>query len=155
VILHDPAIPSGDNWLNVFEVTEGEHRRFLSWLSESRPAIHRFYVPTAAGTGFPTEEPLYEGHWRTAEHEASALPWPQPHPQWGERAGFLTRLDLVEATAPLVIYRGTSMCRVCGAVNGHQASRCARWEWPAGFRHYLVEHDVVPSSEFQTFIYGV
>jgi hypothetical protein len=31
----------------------------------------------------------------------------------------------------------------------------ARWEWTAGFRHYIVEHDVQPSPEFQDFIYAV
>lgn len=152
VILHDPDIPSGDNWLDVFEVTDGEHPRFLSWISNTRPATHRFYVPAPAGTGFATETPLYEGHWRSFVGESSELHWPMPDPQWGERATFLARLDRIEAVAPRILYRGISMCRLCGERNGHAAFRSARWEWPAGFRHYLAEHDVQPSPEFERFI---
>jgi len=151
VILHDPAIPAGHNWLDVFEVTTGEHPRFLSWISDTHPAIHRLYVPTAVGTGFPSESPLYEGHWRSTEDEASELPWPKPNPQWRDRAAFVTRLDLVESLATRIVFRGISMCPLCGVRNGHEALRCARWEWPAGLRHYI-DHDVVPSPEFQDFI---
>jgi len=152
VILHDPVIPLGENWLTVFEVTDGEYPRFLSWIRVAYPAIHRLYVPTAAGTGFPTESPLYEGHWRLSVTESSELPWPEQNPQWRERAAFLTRLDLVEAVAPRIVYRGISMCRLCGERNGHEAFRWARWEWPAGFRHYVADHDVQPSPEFEDFI---
>jgi hypothetical protein len=153
VVLHDPAIPSGDNWLHVFEVTDGEHPRFLHWISDARPATSRFYVPAApAGTGFRSEIPLYEGHWRSSVRESSELPWPKPDPQWRERATFLARLDRVELTATRIVYRGFSMCRLCGRRNGHESFRSARWEWPAGFRHYIAEHDVHPSPEFEDFI---
>lgn len=152
VILHDPVIPPGHNWLDVFEVAEGEHPRFLSWITESRPAISRFYVPAPAGAGFPTESPLYEGHWRLSVDESSALPWPEPKPGWHERAVYLTHLDRVEAMATRIEYRGISMCRLCGQKNGHAAFRWARWEWPAGFRHYIANHDVRPSSAFMDVI---
>lgn len=153
VILHDPAIPPGHNWLNAFEVTDGEHRRFLSWFSATGPgSINRFYLPAPTGTGFPTESPLYEGHWRSSVGDSSELPWPKPDPRWGERATFLARLGRVEAVATRIVYRGISMCRLCGEENGHEALRSERWEWPAGLRHYLANHDVRPSPEFEEFI---
>jgi hypothetical protein len=152
IILLDPAIPSGHNWLYVHETTEGEHRRSLEWFSNGRPTTHRFYVPAPPGTGFPTETPLYEGHWRRSVGESSELLWPTPDPQWRERASFLARLDRVELVATRIAYRGFSMCRLCGKENGHEALRSVRWEWPAGFRHYVAEHDVRPSPEFEDFI---
>lgn len=153
MILLDPIIPPGHNWLNVCEVTEGEHRRFMSWISDTRPAVNRLYVPAPSGsTGFPAESPLYEGHWRSSVDEPSELPRPKPEPEWSERAAFLAALDRVEATAARIVYRGISMCRLCGQRNGHEALRLARWEWPAGFRHYLSEHNVRPSTEFEGFI---
>ena len=152
VILHDPAIPSGHNWLDVFAVTEGEHPRFLSWISDARPATNRFYVPAPAGTGFPSETPVYEGHWRSSVGESTELPWPKPDPPWRERATFLARLDRVEAAATRIVYRGISMCRLCGQMNGHVAFRSARWEWPAGFRHYIAGHAVHPTPEFVDFV---
>lgn len=154
IILHDPLIPPGKNWLHVCEAATGEHPRFLSWFSDERPpaAINRLYVPTTTGTGFLTESPLYEGHWRSSVHESSELPWPQPEPEWTERAAFLAHLDRVEAVVPRTIYRGLSMCRLCAQRNGTEAFRSARWEWPAGFRHYIAEHDVRPSMEFTDFI---
>jgi len=150
VILRDPVIPPGHNWLDVLEVEDGEHPRFMSWISDT--GMHRFYVPAPVGTGFSTESPLYAGHWRPSVDAASKLPWPEPAPDWRERASFLGRLDQVEAAAVRITYRGLSHCRLCGRVNGHEALRSARWEWPAGFRHYIADHDVRPSIEFAHFI---
>lgn len=52
VILLDPSIPPGHNWLSVYEITDGEHHRFLSWISDTRPAMMRYYIPAPTGTGF-------------------------------------------------------------------------------------------------------
>jgi hypothetical protein len=112
----------------------------------------RYYILAPTGTGFPSESPLYEGHWRWSIDESSELPWPEPQPKWRDRAAFLGCLDRVEAAATRIAYRGFSRCRLCGQRNGHEALRLARWEWPAGFRHYISDHDVRPSTEFRQFV---
>jgi hypothetical protein len=153
LIVHDPVIPPGENWLRICEAATGQYRRFLSWISDVKPgAMIRYYVPTASGTGFRAEQPLYEGYWRRSVDESDELPWPNPEPTWDVRAAFLSRLDRVEGVAARVAYRGFSTCRLCGQRNGHEALRSARWEWPAGFRHYVAQHDVRPSSAFIDFI---
>jgi len=95
----------------------------------------------------------YEGHWRNNFSEESDLPWPIEDVDWPEKSLFLTALNAVEREAENISYRGISLCRLCGCKDGHRAYRLESWEWPAGFRHYLQEHGVRPSMEFETFIY--
>lgn len=152
VILLDPEIPAGSNWLAVFEASDGDHGPYVSRISDTRPEVLRIYVPAPEGTGFSTESPLFEAHWRSSAEESSELPWPKPEPGWHARATFLAQLDRIEQAAYRVLYRGISPCRLCGQPNGHVAFRLARWEWPAGFRHYITEHDVRPSAEFEAFV---
>lgn len=114
----------------------------------------RFFVPAAPNEGgaFEAREPGREGYWRSALHADENLLWPEPEANWPERTTFLKLLDRVEAEAEKVSYRGFSLCRICGCKNGSQSFRLDFWEWPSGFRHYLVEHEVRPSREFELFI---
>jgi hypothetical protein len=99
-------------------------------------------------------QPKYEGHWRMSCDAESHLPWPRPGRDWPDRVTFLRALDRVEADAERIAYRGFSHCRICECINGNEAFRLAEWEWPAGYRHYLVDHGVRPSEEFEAFIVG-
>lgn len=83
---------------------------------------------------------------------SDTLPWPESDPEWRERDAYLVQLDRVEALATRIVYRGISLCRLCGQKNGHEAFRLGRWEWPSGYRHYIAEHDVRPSQNFIDFI---
>jgi hypothetical protein len=65
---------------------------------------------------------------------------------------FLQSLDLVETEAERIAYRGYSLCRLCGCMNGFEGLRLVEWEWPTGYRHYVVNHDMQPSSDFEVFI---
>lgn len=114
----------------------------------------RFFVPAASAEegAFEARTPQYEGFWRSSSHADETLPWPQPEAQWPQRAAFLERLDRAEAEAQRVSYRGFSRCRVCGCKNGSQSFRLDVWEWPSGFRHYVSEHEVRPSPEFELFV---
>lgn len=152
LILHDPALAPGENWVQVYE-RRGEHpRRYLLAHTSASPPMFRCYVPANASTGFTAESPLYEGHWRATLDEHSDLPWPTADAEWAGRPMFLTLLDRVEAAAFRVPYRGFSMCRICGRQNGREGLRFERWEWPAGYRHYLADHDVRPTPEFEAFV---
>jgi hypothetical protein len=106
--------------------------------------------PHAAGLS--EEAAKKEGYWRRSYDEESELPWPIPEPGWVGRAGFLASLDQVEAVAERIAYRGFSLCRLCGRMNGHEGLRLAEWEWPAGFRHYVADHEIRPSRAFEAFI---
>jgi len=100
-------------------------------------------------------EPKYEGYWRASYDEESELPWPTPEKNWAGRAAFLHSLDRVEVDAKRVAYRGFSICRVCRCSNGNEDLRLSEWVWPAGYRHYVVDHDVRPSTDFEAFILGM
>jgi len=151
VILHDPLIPAGENWLRPQEGPRA-HPRFLTYFSKNTPPRVRVYVPTTAPTGFSSGTPRYEGLWRSAQVEASELPWPTPDLKWTSSGAFVKRLDALEASAPRVTYRGFSNCRLCGQRNGHEAFRLDVWEWPSGLRHYVAEHHVRPSVDFEQFV---
>jgi hypothetical protein len=115
-----------------------------------------FYVPATLGEqgAFEASEPRYEGFWRTRIDEESELPWPAKVEHWPARAAFLASLSSIEAVAERIAYRGYSKCRVCGCQNGFESLLLGQWEWPAGFRHYVEEHQVRPSGEFVTLIMG-
>lgn len=97
----------------------------------------------------------------------------QPAPSWSGRDRFLERLAAVEAAAVLEteaweselrlkgkakggecvrLYLGFSLCRVCGKPNGCLEYIVEHWTWPEGFQHYVLEHDVRPSPDFERFI---
>jgi hypothetical protein len=94
----------------------------------------------------------YEGHWRHAAGEDSKLPWPVPDPAWPGTAAFLRALDAAEAKAIVVDFMGISKCRLCGRANGSSEFRLRRWGWPEGYRHYIADHQVRPSPEFERFV---
>ena len=150
LILHDPEIPAGENWLRPWLTTQGTPQRFLQCFTGDR--MCRFYVPATSGTTFTSELACYEGHWRNSIDEESELPWPAPGAWGADRSHVIEQLARVEAMAYRVSYRGYSMCRLCGQRNGSRGLRLDRWEWPEGYMHYLVAHDVVPSREFEVFI---
>ena len=116
--------------------------------------LWRFFIPAASAQegSFEARTPRYEGFWRSSAHGDGNLPWPQPDAKWPQRAAFLDMLDSAECTAQRVSYRGFSHCRLCGCRNGSQSFRLDVWEWPSGFRHYVADHEVRPTPEFELFI---
>ena len=155
LILSDPALSASRRWLGLYEATADNAVQWLQAYTDTTPKMVRYYLPAAPGSGFRAETPIYEGHWRATRDEQSELPWPVPDPQWTDRAAFSQTLVDVEDGAHRVDYRGSSSCRLCGQKNGHEGLRLERWEWPAGYRHYIAEHGVRPSAAFQAFIEGV
>lgn len=112
------------------------------------------YLPAEEGTAgaLDVSPAKYEGHWRASNSEASDLPWPIEDVNWQDRSHFLTMMTEVEGDAETISYRGISLCRLCRCQNGHRAYQLDIWEWPAGFRHYIEEHGVRPSKDFEAFI---
>ena len=94
-----------------------------------------------------------EGHWRSHESSEENLPWPvATDMQQPIKDYLLNSLRKVEEKAHSVGYRGISMCRICGCMNGSREYEHKGWVWPAGFAHYIEQHGVVPTQEFQKFI---
>ena len=116
----------------------------------------QFYIPALedAVGAFEASVVKYEGYWRNSKEEVSELPWPTPERSWTGRLAFLALLESAEANAERVAYRGISLCRICRCKNGNAALQLENWDWPSGYKHYLVDHDVRPSADFEKFILG-
>lgn len=101
-----------------------------------------------------------EGYWFEEKpwpwSEESPYPTPVPDPnfeQWIERQAFIDSLKRVEnELATSVAYRGSSRCRFCDCQNGYHEFNFLGWQWPSGFNHYVREHNVRPSRDFEVFI---
>lgn len=152
LVLRDPALPRGHNWLPMKLSVGPDPIRFLEGTTDDTPRMIRYYIPSTDGTGFRAELGRTEGHWRLSTDEPSELPWPAPVPSWFARGVFLVQLDGVELRAARIAYRGFSYCRLCGRENGHEALRLGCWQWPAGFRHYVADHLVRPTDAFVDFV---
>lgn len=95
-----------------------------------------------------------EGYWRVSKDEVSPLPWPEPDQNWEGRERFLSRLAQLEASGVGMDYMGYSQCRLCGRNNGTSEFIVDGWTWPDGLRHYIAEHGVRPSPQFEAFVLG-
>jgi hypothetical protein len=153
IVVPDSKLTSRERWLRVYEIGDTQHRvRFAAYLRDN--TVWNFYVPASPGDpdSLKATTAKYEGHWRKSVEEASTLPLPIPDPEWLGRTAFLNYLDTLEGAAERVVYRGKSLCRLCGCENGHEALRFRDWEWPAGYRHYIADHHVRPSEQFENFV---
>lgn len=101
-----------------------------------------------------------EGFWHSKSEPL--LPKPQARDKaWKGKRDFLKALSAVEASDEVQRqhYKGWSTCRICKAKNGSAEYKLTAlgttWVWPAGFAHYVSEHNVRPSLAFQEFIHAV
>lgn len=96
-----------------------------------------------------------EGYWGKNPQDQE-YPWPQANDQpWEGQEFFLKKLEMIENRNPpdnYHRYRGFSICRICGCVNGSAEHETDGWLWPTGFRHYVDEHNVRPSNDFIQFV---
>lgn len=77
--------------------------------------------------------------------------YPMPETSDYERADELAaKLELIEAKAERIAYRGMSSCRICRCMNGNVTFAYEKddytYLWPSGFRHYLIEHKIQPPA---------
>lgn len=103
-----------------------------------------------------------EGYWADSPEQANdPYPWPIEN-QISEEdlQSFLVCLGQVETriknkklkNASFMSFLGFSNCRCCGKSNGNQEFRYGGWIWPVGYRHYLREHKIKPTTSFVIFI---
>lgn len=151
IVVPDPQNATLWHQASICEAGHPPVRFAQVWLPND--SIAYFLPATADEPGaFDASEVALEGHWRSSEAGDDVAPWPSPDLSWRGRSEFLAALDRVEAATERIAYRGYSRCRLCDCQNGFEGLVRYRWEWPAGFRHYVADHGVRPSSEFETFI---
>lgn len=153
IVLSDPQDCSRSRHVHVYYAyREGVPFRFAARQFEN--GTWRFYIPAQASDdqAIRAVAARYEGFWCGCKDDKSDLPWPESVADWPGRIALLVALDRVEANAERIAYRGYSPCRLCKCGNGFESLPYAEWEWPAGFRHYVSEHLVRPSADFEKFI---
>ncbi len=93
------------------------------------------------------------GYWHN-EHEP-ALPlasdWVNMDWDVGQRAAVIRYLQNGQ---PRNRYKGSSLCRFCGCVNGSADLTDGVLVWPEGYAHYLTAHGVVPPQAFVDHVLG-
>jgi len=110
--------------------------------------------------GFSWPDPLrQEGFWCDKvekDHLFKEFPYPKENEMnQNEIAEFLSKLAQVEKKTPTFKYMGYSDCRICGEKNGYQTYYTDLFAWPEGYKHYIKEHDVMPSAAFVLHIRGL
>lgn len=94
-----------------------------------------------------------EGYWYSDYEPNKKYPMPVPFDGvWDKKELFLNRLDKKEKKASVTRYRGLSKCRICGCFNGSEEFTLNGWKWPSGFKHYVKDHNVLPTTDFMLFI---
>ncbi len=96
------------------------------------------------------DAPRIEGYWRNGDEPQ--LPMPVPDVDWPGRTEFLSRLGAMEARSRTTHYKGWSNCRLCGKMNGSKEYSLGQWSWPEGLAHYLRDHGVRPTPDFEAFV---
>lgn len=93
-----------------------------------------------------------EGFWYSKYEPHFPVPVAgDPYPQQAE---VLVKLEQAERESEQLCFRGWSLCRICGIVNGSVQHR-KDWEWPGGYRHYIEKHNIRPSKEFAKEVLGI
>lgn len=102
----------------------------------------------------------YEGHWYSKREPHFPMPVHSdtPHPQKQEildTYDFLMSMPIFDyteandwANGHVKGYRGWSSCRCCQKHNGSREYNYRDWAWPEGFRHYIADHNVIPTKDF-------
>ena len=154
IVVPDPRDPSKYLHLQVYQIQLGPGQSLIFSAGNLKSSRWLFFEPASLGSpgAFEAGVPKYEGYWRRSRDEASELPWPVPQADWSGRSQFINALMIAETKAEAILHRGFSYCRLCNQVNGHASFRLKIWDWPEGFRHYVVDHEVRPSSAFESFI---
>jgi hypothetical protein len=87
-----------------------------------------------------------------SDHEPGLPTVNHSNEEWFGRIEFLNALAKVEYSTSPLRFKGSSLCRCCGKVNGSTEFVYNGWRWPSGLQHYIREHNYRPSLAFQEMI---
>lgn len=109
--------------------------------------------------------PGVEGYWRRQKElpqrnadAESPLPWPVVYYDIDgyDMTLFLSCLKKLEDNPSVTVhnYRGVSINRLNGRMNGSREYEYRGWRWPEGYRNYI-NMGVPPSRAFHKFVTGI
>lgn len=100
-----------------------------------------------------------EGFWAPIlDKGENRMPWDNEYYEWPKESSatvdpdFIEGIGIAEQKAACTSYFGPSTCRICKKLNGNKEYTLGDWTWPEGYRHYIVDHNVQPTLEFEAFI---
>jgi len=93
-----------------------------------------------------------EGFWYSKYEPSLPMPEPRTIKTGLHKYSLVARLKRVQGDARVSHMRGFSTCRLCGTINGSAQYDWNGWVWPEGLLHYIQEHDVAPSEDFQDWL---
>lgn len=71
---------------------------------------------------------------------------------WEGQKEFLTNLEKICHVIEPIHYRGISICRLCGSINGSTEYMLDDYIWPSGLLHYIKDHNVKPPQGFIDYV---
>jgi hypothetical protein len=92
------------------------------------------------------------GYWKANVSETSNYPYPVANTGSKDDCELaLALINVIERSATKIGYRGFSTCRICNQINGSQEYQAGdmnfRMAMPAGYRHYIEDHKVMPDLD--------
>jgi hypothetical protein len=85
------------------------------------------------------------GYWRQRQDSPEDLPWPiEGHLPQETKEKIARYLSDGKITAH---WRGWSTCRICGKMNGSVCKTDGEFEYPEGYAHYILDHNIQPDGE--------
>ena len=88
------------------------------------------------------------GYWRRYKEEDDGLPWPEEG-----NLPLETKQKIVEyldSGKRHAVWRGWSTCRICGKINGSACLVNDNFEYPEGYSHYIIDHNIMPDIDLLT-----
>lgn len=85
------------------------------------------------------------GYWKQFENSNEPLPWPQEGRLSQETKERVARY--LEEGRITTYWKGWSTCRLCGNHNGSVCMTDGEFEYPEGYAHYILAHNVQPDLE--------
>lgn len=96
------------------------------------------------------------GFWKiNFKPNENLMPWDQKWPMPIENSAtidqshYINKIKNLEKHAACNVYRGPSICRICGISNGCREYTSHHFCWPSGYLHYLEDHNVAIDPDFQ------
>ena len=85
------------------------------------------------------------GYWRRTKDSTENLPWPEE----GHLPQDIKELIFRHLMGGTITshWMGWSTCRVCGKMNGSVCMTDGEFEYPEGYAHYILDHNIQPDSE--------
>lgn len=79
-------------------------------------------------------------------------PLPKANSAKTDQTNIINAIKNVQQVARRTSYMGFSCCRICASHNGCEEYAIDNFVWPAGYVHYLEEHNVAVDKDFANYV---